>query len=311
LLFYSTFVTGLQEPIAEWVGEEGHRVRQVLDGAIMYDARENAKNKSPLPCFFNTFAVIDHEKRPVSVENMMRKVLQKPGKFRRGRGTFRIVTSRENQLISVDAHLRNNMEKLIAAKTGLKSERRGGGHEFWFLSRSEGVTLFMERQPVGVSDRLRKGELRPQLAYCLNRLAQPGAGDVMADPFCGYGGITKARALHFPCKEIHGLDAAPIDKKSRKADISQLSTIFQAQSVDVIVTDPPWGNFKDSGNLSEIYAQLAEGCRRVLKTGGRAVVLSAQKELMRSEIWDWARLEACYDILVSGHKAGIFVYNRG
>ena len=330
MLVYSTFVTGLQEPIAKWVADEGHRVRQVFDGAILYDKRQD---KKALPCFFNSFTVFSIEKKTGKnpVEQLMRKILQKPSLLAKGRdkgragrygNSFRIVTSQENNLISVDKRLRNDAESLISARTGLIPERRGGGREFWFLSRSEGFALFMERQAperraAEKERKLKKGELRPQLAYCLNRLAMPSTHDIMVDPFCGYGAITRARKIHFPCRRIYGLDidgekikALPSDINYKRADIAQLSSIFKAQSVDVIITDPPWGIYKND-DIVKIYTALAEACNDALKPGGRAVVLSAQKELMRTQLseglWGNVYLKACYDILVSGQKAAIFV----
>ncbi|MCL2420301.1 MAG: methyltransferase domain-containing protein [Defluviitaleaceae bacterium] len=316
MLIYATSITGLQQPITQWTAEEGHRIRQVLDGAILYDAR---KGKGSLPCYFNTFTVLDHEKRsgPKAVEQLMRKVLQKgfnTSLLKRSRGSFRLVTSHENQLIAVDNRLRANIEKLIASRTGLVPDRRGGGREFWFLSRSEGLTLFMERHPAKHEHKLKKGELRPQLAYCLNRLADPTPNDVMIDPFCGYGAITKARAEYFPCKQIHGLDsdgqkikalAAKAANMYKKADITQLSSLFPAQSVDVIVTDPPWGIFDTQDDIPTLYENLAKACRHILKPGGRMVILSAQKDLMQS----W-KPNARYDILVSGQKAAIFTFTN-
>lgn len=321
MIIYATFVTGLQEPVACWVTEEKHHVRQILDGAVLYDARQK---KEPLPCFFNTFTVLETAKNQ-TVEQLMKKILGKPIKYQRKRGSFRIVTSKENQLISVDNKLRGSVEKMISAQTGLIPDRRGGGREFWFLERSEGLTLFMERhiQPVSRTNRLnsnrlnsgpsiiKKGELRPELAYSLNRLAEPTQDDVMLDPFCGHGAIPRARAHFFPCKEIHGLDIK-INKKNlphainiRKADIKNIYSIFSPQSVDVIVTDPPWGHFNEKTDIPSLYEELFKACEYLLKPNGRAVILTAQKDLFISK---WSKkIQARYDILVSGQKAAIFV----
>jgi len=296
-MIYATFVTGLQKPIAKWLEEERHKVRRVLDGAVLFEE----KAKSP-PCFFNTFDVLHQEKAPI--EQLMRKVLKMPIRFSRSKGkTFRIVTSKENQLIAVDKKLRGDVEKLISTRTGLVPERRGGGREFWFLSRSEGTTLFMERRPSRPEPKLKKGELRPQLAYCLNRLARPTPKDIMLDPFSGHGAIPRARAKYFPCKKIHSLDKDP--------GISRIPAIFAPQSVDVIVTDPPWGAYDKSDDIPALYADLAKVAKRVMRPGGRVIILSAQKELIHNQlatgIWDGAKLEENYDILVSGQKAGVFL----
>jgi len=297
IMTYATFVTGLQKPIAKWLEEEGHKVRRMLDGAILFDEK-----RKPPPCFFNTFDILHQEK--ATIEQLMKKVQKTPLRFGRSKGkTFRIVTSKENQLIAVDKKLRSDVEKLIASRTGLIPERRGGGREFWFLSRSEGITLFMERRPSPPEPKLKKGELRPQLAYCLNRLAGPTPKDIMLDPFSGHGAIPRARAKYFPSKKIHSLDKDP--------GIHRIPAIFAAQSIDVIVTDPPWGAYDKHGDIPTIYADLAKAANHVMRPGGRVVILSAQKELIHNQlakdVWSNAKLEENYDILVSGQKAGVFL----
>ena len=316
MLTYATFITGLQDPISNWIKQEKHRVKMILDGACLFEASTNRNKIINEPYFFNMFSVLSQGAG--TIEHLMKKVLLKPPQMRKSRGTFRIVTSKENQLIAVDKKLRNDVEMLITAKTGMIPERRGGGKEFWFLSRSEGITLFMERHPpvhipnemnkskwgpvIFDEKKLKKGELRPQLAYCLNRLAEPSPDDVMIDPFCGYGAVTRSRAIYFPCREIHALDIKPAVKNIKKADIRDLPSIFPPQSVDVIVTDPPWGLYDNEADISALYASLSAACKYVLKPGGRAVILTAQKEILQN----W-QPEARYDILVSGQKAAIFV----
>jgi len=303
MTIFGTFVSGLQEPIEKWLKEDGYKVRKVLDGAILYETKDSANKPLQLPFFFNTFIVIEQAKG--SVEDLMRKVLRRPN-IKRGKGSFRIVTSKENQLISVDNRLRNDVEKMIAARSGLIPDRRGGKgvKEFWFLSRSEGIVLFMERVQVGKSghlERLKKGELRPQLAYCLNRLSSPQPSDIMLDPFCGHGAIPRARAKYFPCKKILFYDKEH-QKKEHKADIIKLPAMLLEKSIDIIVTDPPWGVYKEC-DISALYEVFVKTCAYLLKPGGRLVVLSAQKELIHNLF----SVKACYNILVSGQKAAVFV----
>jgi len=304
MIIYGTFASGLQKPIEKWLKEDGHKVRVVLDGAIIYEVKSG--KSSALPCFFNTFSVINQTRG--SIEDLMRKTLRRPN-VKKGRGSFRLVTSKENQLTSVDNRLRNEMEKAIASQSGLIPDRRGGKgvREFWFLSRSEGIVLFMERiQMSGKSERivkLKKGELCPQLAYCLNRLGSPQPSDIMLDPFCGHEAIPRSRAKHFPCKEILFYDKMH-QNRGHRADIVQLPTMFPENSIDVIVTDPPWGVYKEE-DVSALYESFAKVCGYLLKPDGRLVVLSAQKELMHMLF----PVNTCYNILVSGQKAAIFVIN--
>ena len=323
MLLYSSFVTGLQEPIKKWSLKEGYKPRLLLDGAIIYDSK---KTDAPLPCFFNTFTVLEqiNHKGKTPIEQLMKKVLKSPPKFKRGRGSFRLVTSNENKLVSVDKVLRSNVELLIKRHTGMTVERRGGGTEFWFLSRSEGVSLFMERNKAPKQRTLKQGELRPELAYCLNRLSEPKPSDVMLDPFCGYGAICKSRSRHFPYKQIYGLDndTAKIHDLSAKpgrikyihSDIRNISGIIKPNSVNSIVTDPPWGFYGNEEDTEPLYKVFAKEAAKLIKDNGSIIVLTAQKDLMKLHlkqgVWADINLDAAYDILVSGKKAAVFVLRK-
>lgn len=82
---------------------------------------------------------------------------------------------------------------------------------------------------------------------------------------------------------------------------------FQDNFIDVIVTDPPWGYFQniDDNFYDLIFAELL----RVIKPKGRLVLLTAQKEKMQN-ISSAFGLIAKYDILLSGQKAAIFVFEK-
>lgn len=345
MLFYATCITGLQEPVSRLVQARHGKIVQQMDGALLFEADRPVF----LPCFNNIFETLFWEKAGVSapLERLMRKIAAAPGdapflkrlRFpaQKSTDTFRIVTSAENKLVSVDRPVKTRIEELISARTGLKADRGGSGHEFWFLYRREGYAYFLKRLTTHTAYEkiLRKGELRPELAYLLQVLANPEPDDIVLDPFSGYGAIPLARLHHFPCAALYASDidaekvaatqaalALPSGAAAEprphveiwQADIELLAARLPQGSVNKIVTDPPWGLY-ETIDIRRLYEQMMKNFLHVLKPGGIIVVLTTQKELLRELLScpeaDALRLVSAYDTLVSGKKAGVFVMKRG
>lgn len=359
--FYATFTPGLGEPVSHLVSERGLRVELLMDGALLYEADQ----PHLLPCFINVFVALKWKRISALNANtnplmpFMKAAAEHPTQFglahfpREGASlqrTFRIVTSVENKLVSVDANVKRNLERIIEARTGLTTERGGAGEEFWFLYRSEGYVFFLRRLTTHTAyeKTLRKGELRPEVAFLLNALSDPDGDDVFLDPFCGYGSIPAARLRYFPCKEIHASDGdegfigetqiklssvskvartargqAPAEGartplvRCRHADIGALD--LPPESVDRIVTDPPWGLYAPEGtqppDIRPLYEKMFNCFLQVVKRGGVIVILTSRKELVRELLLypenEGIKLLVAYDILVSGKKAGVFKLLRG
>ena len=63
-------------------------------------------------------------------------------------------------------------------------------------------------------------------------------------------------------------------------------------------------------NISDdFYNLMLIEFARIIKTNGRLVILTAQKEKMQNYPSDF-QLTDTYDILLSGQKAGIFIFNK-
>jgi tRNA (guanine6-N2)-methyltransferase len=248
--------------------------------------------------------------------------------FRPGR-TFRIVTSEQNQSVSVDAGLLRAAQVAVSNHTGSRPSTHKPETEFWALRRSEGLGLFMQRltRHASFERMLDRGELRPDLCHALCLLSEPNDDDVFLDPFCGSGAIPLGRARSFPFKLIFATDT-DADKTSqlrrtvkgmrtkrlvrsfiaRPADALDMSKLDDG-FVTRIVTDPPWGLFEDVGmNVAEFYAKMLREFRRVLAPGGIAVILTAAKDELAAAVdaLDDVDVQETYDILVSGKKAAIY-----
>jgi predicted RNA methylase len=245
--------------------------------------------------------------------------------------TFRIVVSNENRPAAIDEKLRTAAEEYICRLSGLKVNRTGPDTEFWFLFRREddpkeaNFSVFMKRLTLRSSweKTLHKGELPPPLAWTLCSLAQLGHADTVLDPFCGYGSIPDAALKHFHITKFIGCDnnreaalytAARFKKRTmgdfifHQADFSLLPSLVAEKSIDVIITDPPWGLYReiDKG----FYEKMFDVFGKLLKDGGRAVVLCANNDDLLKAAAVCFTLQCRISILLSGRKAAIFLFGR-
>jgi len=272
--------------------------------------------------------------------------------------SYRVRYSRENQFCSIDKKMMEAAEQYISRATGLKADRFDPGLEFWYIIRREGWSFFAIRltKKPSTEKYLRQGELRPEIVQLIVGLARVSAQDrVLLDPFAGYGSIPEQLALvtaKLGTKDGHAvaggnpaviyasdLDAERVtDLEARftgnaavtvgRCDALKLSHIADS-SVDLIVTDPPWGFWDDSAysgdnSIEALYEKMLAEFARVLKSGARAVVLTGAKREFEEAVGKSAVFARCAveaapagaantfrtDILVNGKKSAVFVLTR-
>lgn len=342
--YYATFIPGTQELIAETVQQrlKDVAILRLLDGAVLFETALDY-DRLNFFCFNNIFAVADvmeHRSPQGALEahagamtrgnrmtpNAMEIIAHNTGKFR----TFRIVFARENTPAAIDASLRITAEKYIAGISGLKPDRAAPDAEFWFLYRSEGFSVFMKRLTLRPSweKSLHPGELPPPLAWMLCRLGKLQAGDTVLDPFCGYGSIPRAALKQFHITHCIACDsnaqaAAYTLKQFKKrpanftlhtADFRSLPALMPPHSVNAIVTDPPWGQYRE--NPAGLYRDMFKMFDKVLAENGRLVILGGRDFAPNEDakLPDAAggrfALQKSVPILLSGKKAGIYVYKN-
>ncbi len=196
--------------------------------------------------------------------------------------------------------------------------------EFWLLARSEGTCRFLKRlsRHTSYDKLLDPGELHPELAYIMCWLTQPKHTDTVLDPFCGYGSIPAQRCKRFPFSRLYAfdIDRQVLDRAKSKLgkprknlflecrDALELSRVLPPESVDAVITDPPWGLYRNTDmELEEFYRRVWRELEQVLKPGGRLVLLTARKE-------EFLRAAGVpmksWEILVSGKKAGLYLWEK-
>ena len=140
-----------------------------------------------------------------------------------------------------------------------------------------------------------QGALRPTLAHALVRLSRPQPEDVFVDPFCGSGTIPLERAV-YPAAAIHGIDiekermriAQQNDTKGiiqwQQGDALQLP--MEAQSIDAVVTNPPWGMQLDTPG--DLCVRFLRSLHPLMRDQGRVILL--QPDMPIEKDWNVQRL---------------------
>ena len=157
----------------------------------------------------------------------------------------------------------------------------------------------------------REGSLAPSIAYCMARMTEPAATDVFMDPMCGAGTLAVERGLGWSvatllCGDIAedavqaasaNLRAAGLDVSAQRWDATDLP--LEDGSVCKIATNMPYGKDVALKSPGTFVPALVGEMARVIRPGGRLVVLTAHgrkllRELARSKAFrahDPTRLE--------------------
>lgn len=173
----------------------------------------------------------------------------------------------------------------------------------------------------------REGALNAPVAYAMNVLTQPTAEDVYLNMGCGSGTLLIERVAAGEVQSIVGYDndsvaldcagknieAAGYSEviKRRQGDITDLP--LSAKSVDVITADLPFGQLVGShdDNIT-LYPKLLKEAARLLKQGGRMVLISHEVRLLDSLLEDspYWKIEQNLRISVGGMHPRIWVLSR-
>jgi 23S rRNA G2445 N2-methylase RlmL len=170
--------------------------------------------------------------------------------------------------------------------------------------------------------------LRPTVAAAMVRLAEPRPDMRLLDPMCGAGtilgeAIDYARRHHLGTLHVAGGDAEANAVRAAETNLRRLGPArlerwdatrlpLEDASVDRIVSNPPFG--KQLGRPEEVgplYARMVPEYDRVLKPGGRAVMLVAEatplREAARGSGWKLLRQ---LGVRVLGQPAVITVWRK-
>jgi 16S rRNA G966 N2-methylase RsmD len=241
---------------------------------------------------------------------------------------FRTMIQIDGELASVDQRTKTGLEGAITAKTGQRVEPRGMCQEYWVIGRLDlSELLLCVRLPKEKHPAKAKGALSYELSSMLVAASHPRAGDVFLDPFAGSGSFVLAR-LDSPAQKVWYSDLdlrefergfpreLSTDKRVGFLDDDALALASVPDGcVDVVVTDPPWGEHEDVGMpYEEFSCALVKSFDRVLhRTKGWFVVLTSRRTAPTVEkefVSGGSSVTSSHEILVNGHPATVFLGGR-
>jgi tRNA (guanine6-N2)-methyltransferase len=165
--------------------------------------------------------------------------------------------------------------------------------------------------------------LRPTVAAAMVRLAEARPGQVVLDPMCGAGTILAEQLAAAPVQVWGGdQDAAPL--RAAAANLRRLDKVHLARwdatrlpladrSVDRIVSNPPFGKqLSRPEEVGPLYRQMMLEYERVLRPGGRAVLLAADAAALNdaARAVGWQR-QRQLRVRVLGLPATVSVWRKG
>ena len=135
--------------------------------------------------------------------------------------------------------------------------------------------------------------LKATLAYAMLRMAGARDGETILDPMCGGGTVAIEAALLFENSRVYCIDinkrhveGARLNVESARVasrvtvihgDARKLSSIIGEESIDVAVSNPPYGiRLGDPVDVRVLYREFMPELYRALKGGGRASIITAE-----------------------------------
>lgn len=315
---------------------EKFKILNLFDGLIHYQYDGNSRDLEKINYFNNTFFVLKTMKgKGLNFNSLVGAVASENKYYLINKGTFRVRFVNENQFAKVEPNVARKAEDTVLRNSKLKLDRLSPSTEIWYSLRREGFAfcgqLISKRE--FTEKNLHKGELRPELAYLLCSFAGCTKGDIVCDPFCGYGSIPIQLAKNFPYKKLFAFDIddekISILKENRHlkkenvviarkdslkltvkdftcADGDEINT--GDQRLSLVITDPPWGYFEDIGDIADFYRKFFDSVKNIICSGGRMVILTARvEELKKITAEKSLKLLEGPHTLVNGKKASVFL----
>ena len=163
------------------------------------------------------------------------------------------------------------------------------------------------------------GSLKPTIAAALGVLGEVVPGMTVLDPFCGAGTIlieAAARGAHIVGGDLSFTALHASQANFQSAVLTGELHHWDAQnlplpdgSVNVILSNPPWGGQIQAENIENLYYFTCAEMRRVLKPGGRIVLLTETFFSEAAYFGDWQPANQ-FEISVFGRNPIISVFKK-
>ena len=233
--------------------------------------------------------------------------------------SLRLVYVKNNQTRQLPKELVNKVADSVG-KSDIELRNTHHDRELWLYMAEKTKTAWLGIKLSHHKDYHspdRKGVLRPQLAYMLNYLSNPKDEETVLDPFAGSGTIMSTREKYFQGKQFISIDTKEnriqeVGSKHRFSHSDFFSANIEPDSIDSIVTDPPWGKFETSQNIPELYTQMFGRFQQILKTKGMLVLITSisNKDLTIEIAKNNFKIKSRYELKVWGQGAIVFVLEK-
>lgn len=293
------------------------------ESALVFESSTLLQTAHPVPYAKNVFVIRAETPRKSALAASVSRLAMAIPHLRgpQNQQGFRLMYHIDGQLESCEPKARQALERAVASASGLRLTPRGQCQEFWVIGRRESLVLYFAQRLRDDDPPTRaRGALSAELSALLVAASEPSSSDVFIDPFAGSGALVQAR-LRTPAKSVIYNDLA-LSKfrpefaaalaRNRKVvllaeDSLELPSI-KTGSVNVVVTDPPWGEHdREIDDYGQFAGLMAASLARILDpTSGRAVVLINRRNeaiLAKALIKSGLEIYDTTPILVNGHPA--------
>jgi 23S rRNA G2445 N2-methylase RlmL len=253
----------------------------------------------------------------------------------KGKPTYRLVT----QMGGTHGYRRVDAQKALAQglagviPASWKPAEENAAVEVWLTIRGATAVCGLRLSDRSMRHRDYKVEhqpasLRPTMAAAMVRLAGAAPGDVVVDPMCGAGTILAEQIELSKARKAGRIETwgGDRDMNMLRAANSNLHRVGPAllahwdatrlpiatASVDRVVSNPPFGKqLASPGEIGPLYRAAVKEYDRVLRPGGRAVLLVSEADALRAAIkpvgWQPSRQ---LRVEVLGQPAAIGVWQK-
>ncbi len=253
----------------------------------------------------------------------------------KGKPTYRLITQMSGKHVYMRKHAREALAKGLAGHlpASWRQAEENASVEVWLTIQGETAFCGLRLSTREMRHRNYKIEhipasLRPTVAASLIRLTGFGPGMVVVDPMCGAGTIAaellellrshRGQGVQVLAGDFDRAALSAADVNLRRMPPALLARWDARQlplasgSVDRVVSNPPFGKqLLDPEEIGPLYRAMVAEYDRVLKPGGRAVLLVSDLDLLErvARAVNW-KAQRRLDIRMLGQHAGISVWRK-
>lgn len=231
---------------------------------------------------------------------------------------YKLVYLNNAQPDSLSHQLQIDFTSKIAKQYNLTANSHLSKNNFYYIARKNTKTLLTLKlhKPIYKSKKLTAGQLRPELANIICLLANLKPKQIVVDLFSGSGQLSNEAVQGFNCQFVIAIDITKDKFNSRYSaikfhqfDINKLDFILD-NSVDRVIADPPWGQYKNIEDLAGLYNNFLSETYRILRPNAYAIILSGYSKAEDSILKNKFIIDKRFNILVNGAKANLYKINK-